>query len=410
MNLVAIAWRNIGRNKRRSLLSALAMSSSCVFLIVFMAWQKGSYQDMINNTVHAHSGHIQVQQEGYLKDNDLSYRLERPEMVMAELADVPHVEGYAPRVNAPALVGKGTRSFGALIWGIQPESEAIVSTLSNVVCEGEYLRDDDVEGIVLSQLLARNLEAGIGDEVIVLGQGADGSLAAGKLTVRGLFKFGITKMDRAIAVAHISAIQEMFTMGEGVSEVAILLDKDASREETMEVIKAKLAAKGFEGPVVLGWPELLPWVEQTIKMDWNSALIMYGILVLVVGFGIANTFLMAFMERIHEYGVLLSVGMKPRAVSLMAYVESLLLIVVGLIGGVAVGVPIAMYFVVHGITFSGAEEIYAEYGMNPVIRAHLTAEVIGWALGIVALISSVLAIYPAVKAGRLKPVEALRRA
>lgn len=325
------------------------------------------------------------------------------------LADVPHVEGYAPRVNAPALIGKGTRSFGALIWGIDPKREREVSTLAHVMRKGTYLRSTDTDGIILSEILARNLEAEIGDEVIFLGQGADGSLAAGKLKVRGLFSFGISKMDRAVAAAHIETIQAAFSMEGGVSEIAVLLDSDSVREETVAAVAAKLQQKKLADAVVLGWPELAPWVEQTIKMDWNSGLIMYAVLVLIVAFGIANTFLMAFMERIHEYGVLLSVGMKPRAVSVMVYAESLLLIFVGLVGGVLIGVPLTVFFAVVGIRFPGAEEIYAEYGMNPTIHTHLTTEVMAWALGLVSVMSAILAIYPAVKAGKLKPVEALRR-
>ncbi|MBU1692674.1 MAG: FtsX-like permease family protein [Verrucomicrobia bacterium] len=408
MTLVRIAWRNIGRNKRRSILSALAVSFACAVLIFSMALQRGSYADMIYNTVHAHTGHLQVQRAGYWPDRTLARRVTSPDAIMAVVRALPHVRAVAPRVNAAGLVSKGKRTFGGLIFGIDPVREKALSTMADVIREGKYIEEGDREGVLVGSLLAENLGAGVGDEIVFLGQGADGSLAAGRLVVRGLIKTGVSEMDRTTLAAPLATIQDAYSMNGGVSEVAVLLDRDKYRHEVAGEIERKLRERGLTNAAVLEWPTLLPGVEQSIRIDWNSGLIMYAALVLVVGFGIANTFLMAFMERMHELGVLLALGMRPASLSLMVYLESVLLVLLGVVGGLAMGIPITRYFQVRGLDFGVAQETFAEYGLSPVIHPELSLLVLAWAIGIVVLISLAAAIYPAVKAARVKPVEALR--
>ena len=147
---------------------------------------------------------------------------------------------------------------------------------------------------------------------------------------------------------------------------------------------------------------------QTIKMDWNTGLIMYAVLVLVVAFGVANTFLMAFLERIREYGILLSLGMGPGHLGLMAYTESVLLTLAGLVVGTALGSAWAYWLQVHGWEFASEGHLTSKYGVDPVLYGELSWEVVGWAVGIVFFITVAMAVYPAVKASRLRPVEAMR--
>ena len=398
----------MGRNKRRSMLTALAVAFAVALLVFIMALQRGSYAEMIYNTVRAHSGHLQIQREGYWPDMELAKKLSGYETIMDALRDVPHVEASTPRVNAAALVSKEQRTFGTVLFGIDPAREARTSTLKAVVRQGSYLGDDDLEGALLGEGLAKNLGAEVGDEIVFIGQGADGSIAAGRLYVRGLLHFGIAEMDRTTVAAHILTIQEAFAMKGAVSEIAFLLEHDKHRSAVEEEMKARLQTGGFSRALVLGWPEILPGIEQSIKLDWNSGLIFYGILTVVVGFGIANTFLMAFMERIHEFGVLLSLGMRPWLVSLMLYTESVLLSLVGVLIGLAIGVPVVFYFQWRGIDFGYGEEIMNQYGISAIIYPQLQPLVLYWTVGIVLGMALLFAVYPAVKAAYLKPVEALR--
>lgn len=411
VNLLGIACRNVGRSRRRSLLSALAVAFACAALMFSMALQQGSYADMIYNAVHAHTGHLQVQCAGYREDHDLAKKLERADELLALLEQDPALVAVAPRVNAAALISKGERTFGAGLFGIDPEREARATRLDDVVVEGRYPQPGEEDAVLLGHLLARNLGATVGDEVVFLGQGADGSLAAGRLQVCGLFRFGSSEMDRSFALAPLSTIQEAYSMPDAVSEMAILLEDDRQRPAVSGRLDNLLRGAGFDEAVVLGWPILLPGVEQSIKMDWFSGLIMYTVLVLVVGFGIANTFLMAFMERMHECGVMLSLGMRPVKLSLLMYLESVVLIAAGLVTGFVLGIPLVLYFQEHGISFGAKSgDIMAAFGLSPVIYLQLSPMVMAWAAGLVGAIALIVAVYPALKAGRLKPVEALRHA
>ena len=406
--LLKTAWRNIGRNTRRSILSALAIGAAFALLMFAMSLQRGSYADMIQNTVRVQTGHLPIHKQGHWPERGLNEKLD-PAGLLDALEAMPGVLGAAPRVTTAALVSRGDRTFGAAVFGVDPDRERRVSSLASGVRAGRFLDSGDADGALLGHTLAKNLGAGIGDEIVFIGQGADGSMAAGRLTVRGLFQMGMGEMDRAAMAANLGAVQDAFSMGGDVTEIAVLLRSERERRPMERRIRDDLDRRGRTDAAVLGWPTLMPGVEQSIRIDWNSGLIMYAALVLVVGFGIANTFLMAYMERIHELGVLLALGMAPRQVTRMVYLESVLLIGLGLALGLALGLPITLYYRDRGLDFGLEESLTARYGMSSVIHPQPDAVALGWAAGIVLVISLAVAVYPAVKAARVRPMEALRR-
>jgi ABC-type lipoprotein release transport system permease subunit len=326
------------------------------------------------------------------------------------VVDIPLVIGATPRVTAAALVSREDRTFGSIILGVDPSREKLVSTLPDVVTAGDYLSTEHPQGALVGHTLAKNLGAGLGDEIVFLGQGADGSIAASRLVVRGLVKSGFTDLDRATVAAPLATIQEAFSLPDAVSEIAILLEHDRARPAVLQQVEQALQEAGRADAVVLGWPTLLPGVEESITLDWYSGLIIYALLVLVVGFGIANTFLMAFIERIREFGVLLSLGMNPRRLFLMVYAESVFLSLLGVVTGLVFGIPLVYYFQVQGINFGKeSEALMTQYGLSPIIHPQLSMFVVGLAVSIVLSTALVLAFYPALKAGRLQPVPAMRQ-
>lgn len=409
--ILAIAWRNIGRNKRRSILSAAAIAFAVAILTFSMSLQQGAYANVIYNTVHNSTGHVQIQHRDYWPDRNLWKRVAHADDIIAEVKQVPHVIGAAPRVNATALVSAGTHSFGAIIKGIAPDHERAVSTLADVIVDGSFLSAGDDDGALVGSMLAKNLGVTVGGELVFLGQGADGSLAAGRLTVRGILRTGISEIDRTMVVTALPTVQEAFSMTGGVSEIAVLMDDDRRRHDVAEQIRERLQRQGHGDAVVVDWSTLMPGVEQSIKVDWTAGLILYALLATVVGFGIANTFIMAFMERIHELGVLLALGMRPALLSAMLYIESVLLSVSGIVLGLIAGALIVQY--VHGIGIhfgDGSEELMARYGMSPTIYPELSWLVVRWAVGIVLTVALMVAIYPAARAARLEPAKALHNA
>lgn len=408
-HLCLIGWRNLWRNRRRSLLSALAVGFAVAVLCFVMALQQGSYASMIHNTARNATGHLQIQHEAYWPDLDLWRALIDPWPLVRQVEALPHVEGVAPRIQTAALVSHGERTFGAAVTGLDPEREARGFTLPARIRQGRFLAPSDAQAAVLGAALAANLGVVVGDEVALLGQGSDGSLAAARLTVVGLYETGMPELDRTSLAAPLPAIQEAFALPHAVTEIAILLRQDRHRAATVAAIEPALRAAGRTDARVLDWVTLIPGLEESMRLDWYMGLVFFFIMVLVVGFGIANTFLMAFLERRHEFGVLLALGMKPSRLAVMVYAESILLTLLGVAVGLAAGVPIVLYFQHEGISFGETGgEILTQYGMDPVVHPLLVPVVLLWSIGMVLAVSVLLAIYPAWKAARLRPVEAMR--
>jgi putative ABC transport system permease protein len=178
VGICGIAWRNLGRNKRRSTLTMLALAFAGGLLLFTMSLQKGSYADMIRGTVSAQTGHLQILRKGYFPDREMVRYVHNPNKLIALAEALPGVKAVTVRINGAGLISKDEQTFGGLILGIDPTREAAFSTLHKTLVEGTFLQPDDRKGVLVGVGLAANLKAGIGDTIIFMGQGADGSIAA----------------------------------------------------------------------------------------------------------------------------------------------------------------------------------------------------------------------------------------
>jgi len=403
-----MAWRNIWRNPRRSLLTILAIVFATMLLVFMLSFQFGSYDTMINTAVKIHTGHVQVQAEGYRDKMDTRLVVPDPGAVGDVIKDISEIEAYTSRANAFSLVSSSDRTYGVLLTGIDPEREAKVSTLKKLVRRGEYLTREDTDMALVGELLARNLKVDIGDELVVLGQGRDGSVAASVLKVKGIFNSGEDKFDRNSVQMPLRYFQDVFSMRGAVHEVVAL----GSSLEDVKKIKKELGTgvRGIDSDgnlVVLDWMELMPGIVQSIKLDLASGLIMYVILIVVVAFSILNTFLMAIFERTREFGVLMAIGMTPGRLMRSLFLESVTITLIGIILGIISGGMITWYFQVHGILISGASELLRQYGLPERMYPQLSILSVSVGAGIVLIITILTAIYPVLKVRRLRPVEAM---
>jgi putative ABC transport system permease protein len=405
---IKMVWRNIWRNPRRSILTILAIVFAIMLLVFMLSWQFGSYDTMINTAVKVHTGHVQVQAEGYRDRMDIWLVVPDPDAVLRVLGDIPEIEASTVRANAFTLVSSEDRTYGVLLIGIDPEKEAEVSTLKKLIRRGEYLGKNDSNTALVGELLAENLKADIGDELVILGQGRDGSVAASVLTVKGIFSSGEDKFDRSSIHMPLEYFQEVFSMRGAVHEVVVL----GRSLDAVETIKRKLErgiriVDDHKAMAVLDWMDLMPGLVQSIKMDLVSALIMYAILIVVVAFSILNTFLMAIFERTREFGVLMAMGTTPGRLMRFLIVESVTITLIGIILGIIFGSLFTWYFQVHGIVISGASEFLSQYGLPERMYPKLSILSISVGAGIVLVITLLTALYPALKVRRLRPVEAM---
>jgi putative ABC transport system permease protein len=411
---VKMAWRNIWRNPRRTILTIMAIAFACILLIFMLSFQLGSYATMINASVKIHTGHLQVQARGYLENHEIRLVISDPLPVERALDAIVRVKAYAPRARAFTLVSSKDRTYGVMVEGIDPDRERHVSTLADIVRQGDYLdrsvRDDGMPDALVGHLLARNLKVGVGDELTLLGQGRDGSIAATVLHVRGITDSGLDDFDRNTLQIPLDRFQDIFSMGDAVHEIAVIGRQLADTASIKAALQADVEAMQEQPPlVVLDWVALMPGLKQAISMDLVSGIIFYLILIMVVAFSILNTFLMAILERTYEFGVMMAMGTKPARLTRLVLTESAGLTLVGVATGMVLGCLVTGYFMYHGINLGDASEISRQFGIPSTLYPRLT--LVSTLAGPLAvfLITLLAALYPALKIRRLQPVEAMRQ-
>jgi putative ABC transport system permease protein len=407
-NDVQMAWRNVWRNPRRTVLTASAVAFACLLLVFMLSFQFGSYEAMINTAVKVHTGHLQVQAKGYREDHDMRHSVNRPNAVRRIADNVAGVRSITFRANAFSLVSSKERTHGAMVIGIDPEREARTSRLRRLIRQGVYLSGEDRPEALVGALLAGNLRIEIGDELTLLGQGRDGSIAATVVTVVGIYRTGQDDFDRSSVQIPLPLFQQVFSMGDAVHEVVLLADAldrvPAIRRRITEELERSPDTRNL---VVLDWKRLMPGLSQGITMDLVSGIIMYFILILVVAFSILNTFLMAIFERTKEFGVMMAIGTTPDRLTILLLAESGMVTALGIAVGTAVGAAVTLYFQYHGIDLAGASEILQAYGISGRLYPKLSVASCTAGPAAVLVVTFFAAVYPALKVRRLRPVEAM---
>jgi ABC-type lipoprotein release transport system permease subunit len=366
---------------------------------------------MINATVQIRTGHLQVQHRSYHQDPDIRKVVSDPDAVAAVLKQTPGVAAFAARTETFSLASSRERTYGVAVIGIQPDKEAGVSTLETLVRQGQYLSDADANQALVGKLLARNLKITPGDELVLLGQGRDGSVAATVVFVKGIFDSGQDDFDRNVLHIPLAVFQEVYSMGESVHRMVVLAESlEAVAPITTAVERGLQQALPQGDLAVLDWKALSPGLVEAIHMDLVSGFIFYIILIVVVAFSILNTFLMAIFERTREFGVMMAIGTSPARLTRLLLLESAGLTVLGIGMGVIAGSLVTLYFQVHGILIPGAEELASQFGLPERMYPRLSLLSVAVGSGIVLLITSVTALYPALKIRRLDPVSALATA
>ena len=409
MNLVLrLAWRNLWRQPRRTWLTAGAMVFSNVLLVFMISLQFGMYRLMIDNSLQAFTGHMQVQARGYIDDKKMRQTVSGIVALANELRAELNSDAVAARATAFALASSEDRSYGIAVFGVETQFEPRVSNIPGLVSEGRYLESNDAAEIVIGAVLARNLKVGIGDELTLLGSGRDGSFAAVVADVVGIFDSGVAELDRTIAEMPLGLFQDVFYMRETGHQVVV----NAPRLGQVAELKQRVAAllPEDEDLVVQDWDALLPGLKQAIQADISSAVFMYAVLVILVAFSVLNTQLMSVLERTHEFGIVLALGLKPGRLGRLVMLETALMGLIGLFLGALIGGAVTAWLGVHGFTMPGMDEMGAKFNLPSRLHPDVTiASLLSGPL-VVFLFSLLASVYPALRLRRLQPVEAMRSA
>ena len=404
--LPRLAWRNIWRNKRRSLITIAAVTFAAMLSIAMRGIQLGTYDVNIKHFTDLFIGAIQVQAEGYRDNPTLQKSFRLDPSVENSLNGNPLVKGYAPRVIGDGLATFKENAQGAMIVGVDPDREKSVSTLSTRVHAGRFLSGSATDEVVLGETLLENLKASVGDQIVVLAQGFDGSLGNLRFTIVGSVRTGMPQFDRAAVFVGIDTAGELLVMYGRVQVIALRLEDLEDIPAVAADLRSSLTGKGL---VVLPWSGVMKDLEQGIEMDSVSGLLTLGILIVVVAFGITNTVLMSVTERFREFGIILSLGMPQHKLVTLVLLESTAIIGIGLALGNLCGLGINAYFVANPIVFTGDfAEIYEVYGFLPRIESTLRPSIfVNMTLSIV-IVSFVATLYPLSKVVRLEPLKGIR--
>ncbi|MGB0467482.1 MAG: ABC transporter permease [Pontibacterium sp.] len=395
--IVALAWRNLWRYKRRTFLSAIAIAATCALTIFLPSLQAGSYQAMVSASLGVLDGYLQIQHPEYLDKPAMRNSFVPPASVVRAL-EAGNVT-TAARASGFALLTSPERSVGVQVVGVEPEKEVSVSTVPGNIVTGRYLQQNNE--IVLGSALARNLRQQIGDQVTLLGTGRDGSLAVDSLKVVGFFETGFPALDRQLAEINLSRFNTTFSM-EGQRHGLILQSaSEINRADLQPLIES-------EGLAFRDWKQLQPGLLHAIKLDISSAVMMYVILILVICFSLMNAMLMSVLERSREFGMVMALGVRPMILGRILWLENLMITLLGIMAGLVIGAVVTLYYQSAGIHFSGAEEVFARYGLSSTIYPELSALTLLSGPVIIAVVLVIAGFYPVWRVSRLNLLDAMR--
>ena len=403
--IAALAWRNLWRRPRRTILSIAGLAFSAAFLIFMPSLQNGAYRAMIENTLRLYDGYAQLEQPGYREAPDIRDTIVDLENLLGTLRGIDDLEGVSARASAYVLLSADDRSFGAQVLGVEPRTETDVSRIPRNIERGRFLTPGSENEIVLGTTLARNLGVDTGDVVTLLGTGYDGSLAADSLTIVGTYTTGIGEIDRLTAEIPLTRFQETFTMSDQAHTIVLSGTSLGEFAPIMDSVREITTPLGLE---LLEWRSLQPGLWQAIILDASTGSLIYAAMVIVVTFTLLNSFLMAVLERTREFGVLMALGMRPASIGRMVWLETGLMLALGLSAGVALGYVVTTWFAHTGIAFGQMEEVFGRFGLPGAMYPRIDALTLLAGPAVIAVCTSLAGIFPFLRVYRLEPVAAMR--
>lgn len=404
--LIKLAWRNIWRNRRRTLLTLLAIAFGLGLTVFTRGIQFGTYELTIDYNVSLSAGHVQIHRVGYWDKKTLQNTFGEDKVDLAGIEGLPHVIGASPRLTVDALVAVGDEhASGARIHGVVPGREDAISIVSQNMIAGNWLMDG--KNAVIGKVLAKNLRASIGDTLVYFTQGRYGETAAGLFKISGIYSVGEQDMDGYMVFVPLHLLQPQVSAENRLSALVIRVDDHRAVADLAMHLRQLYPSGQWE---VMDYEALMPGLMQTIAFDNASGVVFLILLIVVIGFGILETILMSVMERYHEFGVMMALGMGRMRIAGLIFFEALFLGLIGSVLGNVLGYGVNVWFQNHPIHFEGASgDAYQELGFVPkLIALPDVHEQLIWTAVVLGLTIAV-AMWPARVAMRFSPVEAIRQ-
>jgi ABC-type lipoprotein release transport system permease subunit len=411
LKYIKLAWRNMWRNSRRSLIAAIAIILSMFLLIFFQAFMDGMDQSIYGNTVRLYGGNVLIHAPGY---REKSTRLPMlpvadVEQILAAARAQPHVVAASRRINTGGLISNRDASHAVNITAVEPEIEAPISLAAENLVAGRFLAAQDRDAIVIGQALADHLNVSVGDRVSLLGRRKNGAMRGHSMTIVGVFNLGLGDVEKSMVFMNLSTAQTLYNLRGEVTEVAVVLEKIGQEETVIDNL-----APRFPNHEVDSIYTLRPEFGEALAIDRTIGLVLGGILLLMGAIGILNLMIMAVFERTREMGVLAAMGMKGREIMSLFVLEGAMIGFVGAVIGCVLSGFLMAWLGRVGIDFSAiyGDVDLSEYGeLYGLMGTHLypaistTAILLYGAAAVV--IAALAALFPAWQAARREPAESL---
>lgn len=402
--LFKLAWRNLWRQKRRTLLTASALSLALILSLAMRSLQEGTYASNIDNSARFYTGLIQLQHIDFSNSHSIDDLLPASRDFIAPVVNEPKITDVIPRLESFALAAAGDKSKGVMVLGIDPVKEDQYSGLSEKITQGDYLTSGEAQ-VLVGASLARTMKLTLGDELVLYGQGFRGQTAAGLFTVKGIISFPLPQLESQLVYLPLGEAQQLFSTGEQVTNWVLHTDKLSDVEDVVEQLKAIYP----ESVSVQDWQQLSPETAQQIQMDKVGGIFLMYILYGVVGFGLFATIMMMTLERQREFGVMLATGMQRGRLLLLVSIESLLIAMLGIVIGMLVVTPVLTYLLYHPIQLTGeTAKLMVDAGFEPILPVMMAPSLYLNQIAIVLLMLVLCLIYPMIRIGRLNLVNALK--
>lgn len=403
--LITIAWRNLWRNHRRSLIMLTAIAIGLWGMIWMTALMRGMVDQMIDDAINTLSGHVQVHAPGYLDDPSIEHSIPAVEdnPQLQQLLDSSQVTAWSQRVRVPAVIRSERDVYGVTLIGIDPEREVGLSFIADSVNEGRYLETAADKQVLVGRKLLEQLETKPGRRIVLMSQDPDNNIAERGFRIAGVFDADLQATETGYVFAGIDTVRKMLRMGDVVSEISLrgtdYRDVDGLAQQVQTV---------SEYGETKTWLQLDPYMASMLNVMDGFIFIWFGVIFLALSFGLVNTLLMAVFERTREIGLIQALGMQPGSILFMVLVESLIMLLIGLFAGNLLS-WLTILPIRDGIDISGVSEGLEWAGMSSTLSPSVLASDVLLANSIVLVLGVAASLLPAWRASRKVPVEAITR-
>ncbi len=397
-----LAWRNIWRNKRRTLITCSSIMFAVVLAVLLYSVKDGMFEKMIENSVSFFSGSVQIQDSLFFDDRSLDNSFILDSTTKDILVENEEIVSFSTRIESFGLIASDYKTKGAMVIGVDPEQENYITSLKERLIIGSYLNEKD-NGVLLGSALAELLSVSANDTIVILGQGFQGASAAGKYPISGIIKLSSPELNRQIIYMPLNLAQDLYGMYDRITTVALKLQHINESENIDNILTAQIPSLN-----VLNWKEIMPDLDQLIQNEDAENVIFLGILYLLISFGIFGTILMMLHERKFEFGVLNAIGLRNSNLAAIVILENILISLIGSLLGILLSFPVVLYFHINPVRITGdLARVYEDLGFEPVYYFALNADIFINQTLVVLLISIILSFYPAFNLFRLHPVKSM---